>query len=175
MDTASAFLCLETCWLSGTTCKTLCLLCLTRSRTTRYSSYRLHKVWRVIVQGGKTSRGPCTPWGLEAGFMDKVPGIKFHLVQFCRVGGESWHAVAFCCQRGQIQTQVFALEPLSDDYANRVIQKRTTLFAYLAVPQHFVRHATLPASHSRLPASYKSCTLPRKFARSLALTSPVWR
>lgn len=52
------------------------------SRTTRYLSYRLHKVWRVIVQGGKTSRGPCTPWGLEAGFMDKVPGIKFHLVQF---------------------------------------------------------------------------------------------
>ena len=82
------------------------------SRTTRYSSYRLHKVWRVIVQGGKTSRGPCTPWGLEAGFMDKVPGIKFHLVQFCRVGGKSWHAVAFCCQRGQIQTQVFALSEL---------------------------------------------------------------
>ena len=114
------------------------------SRTTRYSSYRLHKVWSVTVQGGKTSRGPCTPCGLEAGFMDKVPGIKFHLVQFCRVGGKSWHAVAFCCQRGnetrligrkpsrvgkkwcllceygcqrgQIQTQVFALEPfLSPD------------------------------------------------------------
>ena len=68
------------------------------------------KVWRVIVQGGKTSRGPCTPWGLEAGFMDKVPGIKFHLVQFCRVGGNSWHAVAFCCQRGN-ETRLIGRKP----------------------------------------------------------------
>ena len=34
-----------------------------------------------IAQGGTLCQGPCAPCGLEAGFMDKVPGLFCHLVQ----------------------------------------------------------------------------------------------